>query len=297
LILVGLSFALGSEVTARPRVGSDGRPQGWIGFAQCADLLNQHEEVIGRYGFGGDKVRGRVCAELHGSGCEQVVEWVEVVRLLENVNARITRCDLCADFLEGEVSVDTALAAFRNGDFAAGGKPPSGRLVDDLGSGAGRTLYVGSRESSRMARIYEKGRQLGCRASPWVRVEVELKNRRYVIPFGVLLAPVEYLAGCYPVFEVWLQSATASMRAIRRKATISVQKAVLVAKQQTGAVVAFLATRMNWSSSRIVRHLIGRDVSKRVEVSKFCERLIEPHQGFAELIAERWSDELVGGAV
>ena len=40
---------------------------------------------------------------------------------------------------------------------------------------AGRTLYVGSRESIAYLRLYEKGKQLGDHTSTWVRAELEVK--------------------------------------------------------------------------------------------------------------------------
>lgn len=48
--------------------------------------------------------------------------------------------------------------------------------VGDWVRGQGRTLYIGSRSSETMARIYEKGFQMGGDAD-WVRLELEFKPR------------------------------------------------------------------------------------------------------------------------
>jgi DNA relaxase NicK len=50
---------------------------------------------------------------------------------------------------------------------------------------------VGKRKNGKLLRVYEKGKQLGDESSPWVRWELELHNRDRVIPWEVLLEPVQ----------------------------------------------------------------------------------------------------------
>nr|WP_293367903.1 replication initiation factor domain-containing protein [Nevskia sp.] len=78
------------------------------------------------------------------------------------------------------------------------GRPAKARLVDDLGSGEGRTFYVGKRKHGKLLRGYEKGKQLGKPDDPWFRVEVEMHNKGRVIPWVILTEPGGYLAGAYP---------------------------------------------------------------------------------------------------
>jgi phage replication initiation protein len=280
-----LTFALAGEVRAVDRKA------GVLGFECSADLVSQHGEVIGRLAWGGPHTGGRFFVSLTGDGCAQVVAWVEIVALLEQVNARITRLDLAADFPGGEVSVDDALAAFREGAFAAGGKPPSGRLVDDLGSGAGRTLYVGSRQSSKLCRVYEKGRQLGQKTSPWVRVEVEFKNRCYEIPYHALLAPLDFLAGSYPILREWLGSVGVPLHAIRRTASAVVEKAVHVGRQHVGGLVAYLRRTLGWPASRVVNHLEGREPARRLRHTKWQAEFLPQSQAVTEACVMRWQPE------
>ena len=98
------------------------------------------------------------------------------------------------------MSIATALQWRDAGEFAANGRPPRSKLIDDLGSGEGKTLYVGNRKNGKLCRVYEKGRQLGNPSSPWVRVEVEFRNKSRVIPWDTLINPGHYLAGAYPCF-------------------------------------------------------------------------------------------------
>ena len=55
--------------------------------------------------------------------------------------------------------------------------------------------YLRKTENGKLMRIYEKGKQLGDATSPWVRWELELHNKSRVIPFDVLTAPGQYVAG------------------------------------------------------------------------------------------------------
>jgi phage replication initiation protein len=280
-----LSFALAGEVAAVDRKG------GMLGFDHSADVISQHGEAIGRLAWGGAHTGGRFFVSLTGDGCAQVQHWDEIVSMLEHVQARITRLDLAADFPEGEVSVDDALAAFREGAFASCGKPPSGRLVDDLGSGSGRTLYVGAGQSSKLCRVYEKGRQLGQKNSPWVRVEVEFKNRRFEIPYHALLAPLDFLAGSYPVIGEWLGSAGVPLHAIRRTASAVVEKAVHVGRQHVGGLVAYLRRNLGWTASRVVRHLEGREPAKRLKTTKWQAQFLPQSQSVSEACLMRWQPE------
>jgi phage replication initiation protein len=63
--------------------------------------------------------------------------------------------------------------------------------------GTGRTLYIGKAKNGKMLRVYEKGRQLGCPTSEWVRWEVQFTNRDRVIPIESLTSPAEFARGAY----------------------------------------------------------------------------------------------------
>lgn len=119
-------------------------------------------------------------------------------------HAKITRVDLAHDNHYSSTTVDDYLTMYRTGLFRSKRRAPE---VECLGNwekpnGKGRTLYVGSRSSGKLLRIYEKGLQLANgfhnMFPDWLRVELELKNIDREIPFEVLLRPGQYLAGAYP---------------------------------------------------------------------------------------------------
>lgn len=120
-------------------------------------------------------------------------------------HARITRVDLCCDFLDGALGVDDAVNLYRAGAFTVGGRPPS---VSQAGNwltadDKGRTLYVGRGANGKMLRVYEKGKQVGAPDSPWVRWEVQLRAVDRGIPHDVITDPATYFAGAYPDALSW----------------------------------------------------------------------------------------------
>jgi len=159
------------------------------------------------------------------------------------------------DFLSQEVTVEKAVRWFRSGRFDASGRPPAARVIDDLGSGAGKTLYVGSRQSGKVARIYEKGKQLGSALSRWTRFEVEWRARDRVLSVEMLLRPAEFLAGSYRAAGFW-SNARQTVRTVKERAVISYQAAIAHARMQCGRVVSMILQATHgdvWSVVSLLR--------------------------------------------
>ena len=51
----------------------------------------------------------------------------------------------------------------------------------------GKTFYVGTPNSSRLVRVYDKGCEQGDNTNRWVRFELQLRNRDYIIPHDILI--------------------------------------------------------------------------------------------------------------
>lgn len=164
---------------------------------------------------------GTILVQITGQGMACAPSgWQERLKELAGTVQRftITRLDAAFDDVDGRFSVDAAVEAYHRGEFTLRGRPPS---VEQRGNwlapdGKGRTFYVGSRSNGKLLRVYEKGKQLGDSASPWVRIECEWHNKDRVIPLEAVLCPGAYLAGAYTALE-WI----AGVEGVSRIATLT----------------------------------------------------------------------------
>lgn len=234
--------------------------RGLLGFSESWAIV-QNGIPVARYASGGDAMRGRAMLEVSGAACESVLSWAELIGFAEGREGRLTRLDLALD--SDQVTVDQALAAWRSGAFNGRGRPPSARLVDDLGCGSGRTLYVGQRGNDKFLRVYEKGRQLGDQASRWVRVEVELLAKTVVLPLGAIVDGERFFAGCYRWLSELVPAAAARPERVARAARVVLGRALQIARQQVGGLIGYVTGQGGWTAAEVVRFL-WRPASGRV---------------------------------
>jgi len=212
-----------------PRADWKQREGGWQGYATRFDLGDS-----GLLAYGGEHQRGTVHLELNAHGCARIRDWNAVRVWCEAYGVRLTRIDLAHDDFGGETfTIETARAWFKDGLFNSGGRAPAARLVDDLGSGKGKTLYVGQRQNGKLCRVYEKGKQLGDRSSPWCRVEVEFRGKSRDIPHDALTRPGDYLAGAYPCLA-HLSQCQDKMRTLTKAGEIGYARMVECLRTQYG---------------------------------------------------------------
>lgn len=176
--------------------------------------------------WGGENQRGKIYVSINGSGCSLIKDWGCVQRIVDGINATITRTDVAVDALNGEFSLDDAGAWYENKGFNAGGRKPLYSVAGDwlAPTGAGRTFYVGRRQNGKYARIYEKGKQLGNRDSNWTRFEVELHNQDREIPYDIITNPSAYFAGCYPCCEGLVDVGAERIRTLQEEHEISLDR-------------------------------------------------------------------------
>lgn len=189
--------------------------------------------------------RGTAFVSLPGEGCARVPCWESARTFFSDVlKGRITRWDGAVDDFDGVHEVDLAVDWWRVGRFNAGGNRPScsqyGNWVEP--DGHGRTFYVGTRRNGKLMRVYEKGKQLGDPNSPWVRWELELHNIDRVIPFDVLTAPGQYVAGSYPCMS-WVRAEASRIRTHRKSVEIAYEHLVRCAQTGYGRLVNVMCER------------------------------------------------------
>lgn len=187
---------LGLSYDETIRGGRNGYKHHW---RILAPVSKKEFQEVGYFAFVGNN--DTVCVSLSGTGCAAVGSdgFALIREFLEDVTGRITRIDLAHDCFNGEVSLDDVANWYDSGLFRANtrGKYPKMKILSDCGSGDGSTIYIGSRESGKMLRAYEKGKQLGDPDSEWVRIELELHSTKRGIPYEILDKVSDYLAGAY----------------------------------------------------------------------------------------------------
>lgn len=212
-----------------PRMLWKMRKGGWQGYDTCFDL-----GPFGLLAFGGEHQRGTAHLSLNAHGCAGIQDWDAVKVWCEASGARITRIDLAHDdLIGGYINIEQARSWLAEGQFSTGGRTPCARLIDDLGSDKGKTLYVGQRQNGKLCRVYEKGKQLGDPASTWCRAEVELRGKGRRIPHDILTRPSDYFAGAYPCFAN-LSTRQDKVRTLAKASAITYDRLVKCLRSQYG---------------------------------------------------------------
>lgn len=223
---------------------------------------------VGRVDWGGQMRKGRARLDLSGTGCSKLKDMRAVhAWVTRQTEPTITRVDLAVDFLLGEYTVSDALEWYHSGQFRvddSGSQPRPSQPGDwanpayDAGEGKrwGRTFEVGRRENGKMARVYEKGRQLGDSASDWTRFEVEFRNNDRDIPLDVLLDRDAYFAGAYRCCAQVLDVAAERIKTHQAEGEITLARAVQHTRTSYGQVVNVLRLKLG---AQEVLDLIARE--------------------------------------
>lgn len=176
---------------------------------------------VGAIDYGGHHMRGVVRVDMPGSACEWVQDWDAASQVVDRLdNAFIKRLDIALTTGDGECTHDKVLEAHARREFGTGGRHPHYRVVGGSDPRAGRTIYVGKRDSGKFLRCYEKGWEMlkdlpatmrdevtsidvpalgKCDPAKVYRVEVEFKDKDdRVIPWTALTDRDAYFAGAYP---------------------------------------------------------------------------------------------------
>lgn len=144
-------------------------------FERGTGLFTASRSKLLKISRGGDHVKG--VTQLESTGVNAPLLYEALMR--SGVQHEPTRVDAAIDWVE-EGLFDTLAPLFKQ--FAQD-KGLSISTPGDWVRGQGRTLYIGSRSSAVMVRLYEKGyeqRKKGDDAAPldWVRFEVEVKFKK-----------------------------------------------------------------------------------------------------------------------
>lgn len=208
--------------------------------------------------LGGERQRGTFAVQLTGAGCAHVGAWDALRDAFENLGAiKLTRVDVAYDSFDGAHSLDLARKLYADGAFTTNGRPPA---LKEMGwnDESGWTLYVGKNAGNQQLCIYEKGKEQGDKASPWVRWEARFGAKYRDIALDILTAPAAYLVGHVPAMD-WIAATAQRMATHVKRAASNMVKAAYWCRHAYGALLG------------VVRRSTDRET-----FADFCESLIRP---------------------
>lgn len=208
------------------------RDKPWQFYRQSAVIIDREGEMVGRIGCGGNG--GTICVSLSGAGTRWVRNWERCAIAVTKLRGKLSRVDVAFDDYEGSCLDVHAMRERANaGDFAMGGRPPAHRFLSDEGHGSGSTLYVGSKGHKELC-IYEKGKQLGIKESPWTRAEVRMYGKHVELPVDVLVNPLPYLLGAYSVLQEVITGVCTRLKTIAKTVEASGEAMLRYLHRQVG---------------------------------------------------------------
>lgn len=247
--------------------------RGKDGFQQACAIRLGHL-VVGRVDFGGESQRGWVRWNLTGVGCEWVRDWDAVESLEALPASEIRRTDIALTTWKGEVGHEQIQAAHGVGLFTCGGRPPDLQMILNSNPRAGRTCYVGKRDSDKFFRAYEKGFELaakfllgdvthidGFAVEDIYRCEVELKADGRVLPWEIIGRRDQYFAGCYPFLAQLLPDTESDilMRRPERGPELHLAAALANCRIQYGATLLTALHAYHGDMGRVWEQVIGKE--------------------------------------
>lgn len=262
-----ITAALSDCFPDRYQVTALARKTGWRSFDSSYDLmlvdrLGNPETDFARVGMlmsGGEAVKGWTLASIDGSGCAWMEDWGHAMDVCTETlkTFDLKRVDVALDRYDGSHFDDVDLA-WAAGEFSppGGGKKPKAKPIASRRPEDGQTYYVGSRESAKFYRGYEKGLQIlgpmltaaddrdesGDRSlalycsrqfrqvkneagvtsmesfviRDWWRDEVEFKPVNQPLPLDLVENRDQYFAGAFPYLAKVLPTVDAQMLCTRR---------------------------------------------------------------------------------
>ena len=260
-------------------------PAGKFNYDYSATLYADGEQA-GIIAWGGKNLGCYV--SFMGMGCN-ALDMARLYQEIKNIpSIKITRIDLAHDDFEGKNSVNMACKMAKKGGFCSGGRPTSYMYIESghlnkkfvkdnfkalTGSNStaqktygfipdkGRSLYIGSRESGKLLRVYEKGIQMGDVQDKWVRWEVELHSNQRIIPLDAMIKPSEYLAGTYPALS-FLNAEQSIIKTIVKTASMTIDRII---ENQV------ISTRKAINMMRVLCGMTDTEI-----IEKFLKDIVEP---------------------
>jgi phage replication initiation protein len=254
--------------------------RGILGFKQACSI-NVGDMPLGRMDFGGESQREWVRVDIGGKGCEWMQDWTETRRIEELESAQLRRLDIALTTWEGQITHDMVVQAHTAGRFTIR-RPPELRQITSSDPRAGRTCYIGKRESDKFMRCYEKGFEMAAKYASRMpgevmriddkavediyRCEVEFKATATDIPWEVIERRDQYFAGAYPFCADILPGVEADilMRRPEREPQIDLQAALDNCRIQFGPTLFTALMAYHGDMTTVWDKVIGHEHNQRL---------------------------------
>lgn len=235
--------------------------KGIFGYKQSLSLYRDGQHC-GKVAWNGNG--GTCLVSFSGYGTSGVNMRQMQLYMMRLPAVNITRVDLAHDDMEGKITIDDWLNHYDDGKFHIRGKMPNRRMIDDFDSGEGKTLYIGRLTNGKECCIYQKGKQLGDKESPWIRVEGRLSSVDRQVPLDVLVSPEMYMAALYPAFS-YLCAFHERIDVIKKHTQIAYGEALKHASLQVGKLLNVMQ-ELGKTSDEIIAALVRPGVPKRLQI-------------------------------
>lgn len=192
------------------------------GFTHGDKLVDQAGETIASLWYGGSRQGTNVYVFASGSAA---VPFSELVRSAYP-DHELVRADVAIDYDES----GAYLSLFDHGIKTCRSVSLKDRFIGPAGSerlldcSEGRSIYLGSRSSVSMIRIYEKGKKDDKTRPDWVRAEFEFKPKNRIARLHYAKASIQEIASAtklgrafFPALGVAVQAAALSPGTVRVK--------------------------------------------------------------------------------
>lgn len=233
--------------------------RGRDGYKNHLNVFTHLGENCGFIAVGGNG--DTIHVNLSGTACQRV-DMQKLADALDAVDHKIGRIDAAWDDFTGRYGQPSGAAEnYRHGGFTPtkGVRSEKVSFIDDMGSGNGCTFYLGDR-SSRMLRIYNKGRQMGRKECPSVRYEVQYMGAAFDLTTDNLRNPGMLLLQ-YPDLDFLpVIAAGDPCRRVRHETEISAEKVVNWLRVVAGPVLTLLSDSIGCTT---VVDLVASDKTPR----------------------------------
>ncbi|AUZ05019.2 replication initiation factor [Vitreoscilla sp. C1] len=216
-------------------------------YDYCFECKANEKLLYAKVHFGGQS--NTFCIEVKGLGISAAhPDWnkrlFKVMSSSWFVRPKITRIDIAMDFFHDEYSPEQAREDRNNGLFNTRNKLiPKAQCIgteweDDTGRDkSGKTYTIGTRNSARFIRVYNKAAEQGVQGT-WVRFEVEF-GRKAIIPLDALVHPTDYFCGSSTAAARFTNHNARFVDSQKVKLSSTIEHHLQVLKKQSGRAINF----------------------------------------------------------